>query len=307
VLVAVYLPLVLPALAVPVVRWVAGRLHPAWASWLVLVSALVLAVCATFALCLLVFAALLAVRLFPRPGHWQVHVVHHLGGVHLPIDLAASVLLLVFGAMSVSVGATRFRSLTEARRLAGQGRGELIVVEADEPMAHAVPGRPGRIVVSTGMLAGLAPAERRALLAHERAHLAGGHHLFVAVVDVLAAANPLLRPLTTVIRYTTERWADEVAAGKVGDRSVVAMAVGKAALAGRAPLRSDGPRTVATGPVPRRVAALLASPPAGRVLAVLMSPVGVCAVIAFALVAGSVWFSLDAMNDLHRTLQLAQH
>jgi hypothetical protein len=306
VLIAVYLPLILPAFAVPVVRWLSGRLHPAWASWLVLLSALVLALCATFALGLLMFAALSVMSVFARLGHWSPHIVRHLDAVHLPIDLAASVLLLVFGVMSVSAGATRVRSLTEARDLAGQGRGELIVVEADEPIAHALPGRPGRIVVSTGMLAGLAPAERKALLAHERAHLAAGHHLFVAVVDVLAAANPLLRPLTTVIRYTTERWADEVAAGKVGDRSVVAMAVGKAALAGREPVGS-GVAVATPGPVPRRVAALLMAPPVRRMGSVLMSPTGLCAVVAFGLVAGSVWFSLDAVNDLHRSLELAKH
>lgn len=304
----VYLPLILPALVVPLVRWVSGRLHPAWASWLILASALVLAASATLALGLLMFAALSVMTVFARFGHWSPTIVRHLDAVHLPIDLAASVLLTVFGVLSVSAGVTRIRALTEARQLASRGRGELIVVEDDRPIAHALPGRPGRIVVSTSMLASLAPAERRALLAHERAHLAGGHHLFVAVVDVLAVANPLLRPLTAVIRFTTERWADEVAAGQVGDRSVVAMAIGKAALAGRAePARSGVALAATAGPVPRRVAALLTAPPVRRMSSVLLSPVGACAVLAFGLVGGSAWFSLDAMGDMHRVLEMAQH
>jgi hypothetical protein len=309
-IIAVYLPLILPALAVPVVRWVAGRLHPMLASWLVLVAALVLATCATIALGLLMLAAMSVMSVFARLGHWSPKEVRHLDAVHLPIDLSASVLLLVFAVMAVAAGVSRIRALIEAHRMAREcpHGSELLVLADERPLAHALPGRPGRIVVSTTMLATLAPPERRALLAHERAHLAGAHHLFVAVVDVLAAANPLLRPLTKVIRYTTERWADEVAAGHVGDRSVVARAVGKAALAGRG--HHTRPRialAATTGPVPRRVAALLTAPPVYRLRAVLLSPPGVFAILAFGLVTGSVWFSLDAMTDLHRVLEIAQH
>jgi hypothetical protein len=157
--------------------------------------------------------------------------------VHLPIDLAAGALLAVFATSGIVAALRRLRALTGAYRMARrcQDGGDLTVIEDDRPLAHALPGRPGRIVVSTSMLAVLRPAERRALLAHEQAHLDHRHHLFVAVIDVLAAANPLLRPLTGTIRFTTERWADEIAAGQVGDRAVVARAVGRAALASRAP------------------------------------------------------------------------
>lgn len=305
---AVYLPIVLPALAVPLVRWLAGRLHPALASWLVLVAAIVLATCAMLALGLLMLAALSVVSVFARLGHWQPTTVRHLDAVHLPIDVTATILLVVCAAMAITVAVSRMRALADAYRMASQcPRGsELMVLEDDRPLAHALPGRPGRIVVSTTMLATLAPAERRALLAHERAHLANSHHLFVAVVDVLAAANPLLRPLTDVIRFTTERWADEVAAGKVGDRSVVAQAVGKAALAGRVkPIRGVALAATA-GPVPRRVAALLSTPPVYRMRSVLLSPTGVFVMVALALVTGSVWFSLDAATDMHRVLEIAQ-
>ncbi|HEX5401673.1 MAG TPA: M56 family metallopeptidase [Pseudonocardiaceae bacterium] len=303
---AVYLPLVMPALAVPMVRWVAARLHPMLASWLVLIASLVLATCATVALGLLMLAAMSVMSVFARLGHWSPREVRHLDAVHLPIDLSASVLLMVFAVMAVAAAVSRIRALTEAHRMAREcpHGSELMVLVDERPLAHALPGRPGRIVVSTSMLATLAPAERRALLAHERAHLAGAHHLFVAVVDVLAAANPLLRPLTNVIRYTTERWADEVAAGHVGDRSVVARAVGKAALAGRGHHARPSIALAATaGPVPRRVAALLSTPPVYR----LLSPAGVFAILAFTLVTGSVWFSLDAATDLHRVLEIAQH
>jgi Zn-dependent protease with chaperone function len=309
---AVYLPIILPVFAVPMVRLVAARLHPAWASWLVVAAAVVLGTCATVALGLLMLAALSVMSLFARLGHWRPAEVRRLDAVHLPVDLTASVVLMIFAVMAITAGVSRIRALVEAYRMARQcpGGSELMVLEDDRPLAHALPGRPGRIVVSTTMLATLAPAERRALLAHERAHLASSHHLFVAVTDVLAAANPLLRPLSDTIRFTTERWADEVAAGTVGDRSVVARAVGKAALASRAAgaaAQGGGMAMAATaGPVPRRVAALLAKPPVRRVSAVVLSPTGVLAVVALALVTGSVWFSLDAATDLHRVLEIAQ-
>jgi Zn-dependent protease with chaperone function len=309
---AVYLPLLLPALVVPVVRWVAQRLHPTWASWLVLVSAVILGLCSMAALGLLMLAALSVMSLFARLGHWSPAEVRHLDAVHLPVDLAASVLLLVFAVLTIAAGMRRIRAIVEAYRMASEcpTGSELMVLRDDRPLAHALPGRPGRIVVSTTMLATLEPAERRALLAHERAHLAEAHHLFVAVIDVLAAANPLLRPLTGAIRYTTERWADEVAASHVGSRSVVAKAVGKAALAGKASGRAAALPGIAlgatTGPIPRRVAALLVPAPTSRITPTLMSLTGLCAVIAFALTTGSIVSSLDAATDLHRILELAQ-
>jgi hypothetical protein len=58
--------------------------------------------------------------------------------------------------------------------------------------------------------------------------------------------------------------------------------------------------------VPRRVAALLATPPVRRMSAVALSPTGVFTVLLVGLVTGSVWFSLDAATDLHRILEIAQ-
>ncbi|NED76366.1 M48 family metalloprotease, partial [Streptomyces sp. SID9944] len=64
----------------------------------------------------------------------------------------------------------------------------VVVLPDDTPYAYALPGGsgdpggsggsggPGRIVVTTALLTGLRPAERRALFAHERAHLAARHH-----------------------------------------------------------------------------------------------------------------------------------
>ena len=99
--------------------------------------------------------------------------------------------------------------------------------------------------------------ERRALFAHERAHLAGRHHRFLLAVQLAARANPFLRPLCTAVAYTTERWADEEAARVTATGATVARAVGKAALVSRGTRTRRSPGFAAPGPVPRRVAALL--------------------------------------------------
>ncbi|MFJ6793279.1 hypothetical protein [Streptomyces sp. NPDC091268] len=106
------------------------------------------------------------------------------------------------------------------------------------------------------MLRTLSPAERAALLAHERAHLRG-RHVFVAAVELAALCHPALRALPEPPAYALERWADESAAEAVGDRRVTARAIGTAALASRASRRPGPAPAATTGPVPRRVAALL--------------------------------------------------
>jgi hypothetical protein len=114
------------------------------------------------------------------------------------------------------------------------------------PDAFAVPGRRyalarryrSQIVVTEGMLAALDPDQRRALLAHERAHLDGGHHRLRAAVELAAAANPLLIPARRTVGYLCERWADESAVAEVGSRKLVADAIATAALACAADTRT---------------------------------------------------------------------
>ncbi|HWE89377.1 MAG TPA: M56 family metallopeptidase [Pseudonocardiaceae bacterium] len=306
---AIYLPLLVPGLAVPLIRWLSDRLHPTWSTWLVTLSAAVLATGTVLALFLLAAAGVLAVPVVARLGHWSAATVRATDARQLPLNIAACPILLVLAVAATAAMIGRIRALAQAGRIArlGPGGSELVVVPDHRPVAHAVPGRPGRIVVSTSMLDLLDPAERRALLAHERAHLSRQHHLFVAVVEVASAANPLLRPLVPVVRYTTERWADELSAGRVGDRAVVARAVGKAALATHnAPSLPSTVLAAATGPVPRRVAALLIGPPTRRPTAVLASPIGLCAVAALLLTGISAVSVLDAAIDLRHVLVLAR-
>jgi hypothetical protein len=227
-----YLPLISPMVAALAARPLADRLPPRTASWLLIVLAVGLALTSLGTLLALAddgmpFAALLAAGL-TSAGYSAVRQVRALRA-----------------------------TAREARVLPGDGT--LAVVTDDRADAYAVPGR---VVVSTGMLAALDAAGRRVLFAHEFAHLSGRHHVFRAVVCVASAANPLLWPLRGALWYATERWADEHAATAVGDRVAAARVIGTVALAHRSrPAARMGIGGTRPGPVPRRVAALLRPPP----------------------------------------------
>ena len=102
---------------------------------------------------------------------------------------------LVLPRLAGGTGLRRLAALLAAYRLAAAlptSGGELAVIDHPAQQAYAVPGHPGRIVVSTGVLRGLNAGERRAVLAHERAHLTHRHHLHHTVAHLAAAANPSL-------------------------------------------------------------------------------------------------------------------
>jgi beta-lactamase regulating signal transducer with metallopeptidase domain len=75
------------------------------------------------------------------------------------------------------------------------------IIPADVPAAYCVPGA-RQIVLTKGAMAVLGEPELRAVLAHERAHLAGRHHLLVAWADALRRAFPGV-PLFGAIQRST--------------------------------------------------------------------------------------------------------
>lgn len=175
-------------------------------------------------------------------------------------------ILLIFGIVRVArvLRARRatYRELQAVCRACGTG--ELAVVSLDAAHAFAVPGRPGRILVTRGMLSALDGDERRVLLAHERAHLQSRHHRLRAITEVCAAVNPVLIPVREAVAYLVERSADEYAATVTGSRELVARALTKAALASGAangiPPWPTALRFTGRG-VSARVAALHCDPP----------------------------------------------
>lgn len=207
-----------------------------------------------------------------------------------------------WGGSAVAAALAMTGSLTVALRRAHAHRSiadgqSFVVLPTDEPAAFAVPGDPGCVVVSAGMLRALDGDERRVLLAHERAHLARQHHRYLWVTAMATAMVPVLRPLEARVRFATERWADEDAARAVGDRRLVARALCRAALAQDA---YPGPAMSLAGlGVHARVDALLAEPPARTRL----GRVGLLGATAMTVLAASLASSLQ----LHHLATLAAH
>lgn len=313
--VAVYLPLVLPLLAAVSARWLSTRLDPRAATWLFTTAAVGLATASGIALAALAATAVGQIPLLAALGDWSVRVLRRDDPASLTVALIACVLLAAALAAGARALVRRIRALLEAARTAHHLPVDPVtrVVVLDDPVpdAYALPGVPGRIVVSTGMLDALDERQRRVLIAHERAHLTCGHHVFVTVAYLAAVTNPLLLPLAAAVRYCTERWADERAAHEIGDRRLVARTVGTAGLlTRRRPAPSAAALAIATGratgvlarlrgpgPVPRRVVALLTTPPPQRRLLLAMA-LGVLAVATVS--------SLEAAREVHILFELAQ-
>ncbi|MEU3344698.1 M56 family metallopeptidase [Streptomyces sp. NPDC006700] len=297
----VLLPLVLPLSAWPAARLTAPRLHPRTATRLLTWVAAVMGGCSTLCLALLTVVGAAELTGGPVPDDWADPGFRSAVSRDRVTGRAA---IPALGLVVAACGRTLWRHRRVARRarraLTGLRGAPVVVLPDSAPYAYALPGSRDRIVVTTALLNGLTADERRALFAHERAHLAARHHRHLLTVHLAACANPLLRPLRSAVVYTAERWADEEAARAVGDRRVVARAVGKAAL-----LSSGAPAphlaAVAGGPVPRRVAALLAPPPADRHRPSVRTAVGAA---VWGAAAGAV---VSAVLSAHSAVTLFLH
>jgi Zn-dependent protease with chaperone function len=144
----------------------------------------------------------------------------------------------------------RTRAHAEAALLAGRalpGGPGTVVLDDPRPAAYCVAGRPAAIVVTSSALAVLDQPQLAAVLAHERAHLHGRHHLLATVTRGLTAAFPAV-PLFTRGAAEVARLA-EMAADDAATRSAGRSALVTALLA------------IATGaPVPGLAAAACAVP-----------------------------------------------
>ncbi|CAM5621028.1 membrane protein [Streptomyces pilosus] len=292
----VFLPLVLPLTAWPIARLAEHHLHPRTATRLLTGVAAVMAVCSTVCLALVMVVGTAQLPGNPLPDGWSDPEVR----AAVPFDeVVGKAAIPALCAVVVACGRTLWRHGRVRRRahraLAGLRGTEVAVLPDAVPYAYALPGgRRDRVVVTTGLLEQLGPAERRALFAHERAHLAGRHHRFLLAVQLAARANPFLRPLRTAVAYTAERWADEDAAQRVGSRRTVAHAIGRAALVSRGTPVPTLAGLAAAGPVPRRVAALLGPAPAVRRWPSLFTVVGLA---AWGATAGAVISAMSSANS----------
>ncbi|MDN3268051.1 M56 family metallopeptidase [Streptomyces sp. MA15] len=292
----VFLPLVLPLTAWPIARLAERHLHPRTATRLLTAVAATMAVCSTVCLGLVMVVGTAQLPGNPLPDGWSDPEVR----AAVPYDeVAGKAAIPALCMVLVACGRTLWRHGRVRRRahraLAGLRETEAAVLPDDVPYAYALPGgRRDRVVVTTALLDCLEPAERRALFAHERAHLAARHHRFLLAVQLAARANPFLRPLRTAVAYTAERWADEEAARAVGSRRTVAYAIGRTALVSRGTPVATLAGFAAAGPVPRRVAALLGPAPAVRRWPPVFTSVGLA---AWGAAVGAVVSAMSSANS----------
>ena len=256
------------------------RLQPRHAVPLLTGLALTVALCTGIALSGLAVLALAQLGPIPRLGHWSAPALRADAGEPLALGLVAlGLVLLILGAAFVRAFTSIYalaRAAREARRLVPVA-GNLVLVDDAEPVAYAVAGR---IVMSRSLLAALPTDERRAVLAHEAAHLRHRHHLYLHLTALSAAANPMVRPLVQTIAVGIERWADEDAAGAVRSREVTARGLARAALAqGRTPGLAAADSAVA-----ERVRALLEPAPVYRLPAAAVLAAGLTCWLAAAAV-----------------------
>jgi Zn-dependent protease with chaperone function len=277
----------------PVTRWA----PPATAVRLLVAASLVSALAGGFALAIAGFTVAAQDAEVAELGHWSVAALRA-----TPIPPLAGVVAgllvvpLFLAALATLVRAARQLWVADATcRDLGKGVDGLIVIRDDRPDAYALQGLRGRTVVSTGMLAALSPAQRRAMLAHEASHLANRHPLLVLLADVAAAANPMLRPTAAAVRAGVERWADEDAAAVVGDRRLVAQALARASLASSGHVGSRGrgyALAMTDASVAGRARALLApTPKPRRVLAGLL--------LALTVATGASAIAVGQITDAH--------
>ncbi|MFD5340447.1 M56 family metallopeptidase [Streptomyces hawaiiensis] len=304
----VFLPLVLPLTAWPVARLAEQHLHPRTATRLLTVLAVVLALCSTVCLALVMVVGTAQLPGNPLPDGWSDPEVRAAVPYDEVVGKAAIPALCAVVVACVRTVRRHGRVRRQAHlALAGLRGTEVAVLPDAAPYAYALPpgwrrsgpvsravaGR-GRVVVTTALLDRLRPAERRALFAHERAHLAARHDRFLLAVRLAALANPFLRPLRTAVAYTAERWADEEAARAIGSRRTVARAIGTAALVSRGTPLPTLAGLAAPGPVPRRVAALLGPAPAVHLWPPVFTAVGLA---AWGAAAGTAVSAMSSANS----------
>jgi len=150
----------------------------------------------------------------------------------------AGLFMLAAGAAS-ALSMLGWRLARSLRRALAHGRGhaerarvigrridgvDAVVVDAPERAAYCVAGRPDTIVVTSAALDSLTDHHLNAVLAHERAHLAGHHHLVLAFVRALAVAIPgvpLFRMGARGIARLLEMAADDAAARSHGSQTLL--------------------------------------------------------------------------------------
>lgn len=203
----------------------------------------------------------------------------HGRAVQAGLATLGAVVVAALAAWVVRAGRTlaRFRRHThrhaDTARLVGRRSHDRDVVILDVPqrLVYAVAGRPPVIVVSSAALNALDGEQLAAVLAHERAHLAGRHHVLVAFTRGLATAMPRVRLFVTgadQAAWLVELCADDAATRRHGRGRLVdaLLALTAAAPLPTGALPNDALAATGSGVIDR-IERLVTPPDPGRVRA----------------------------------------
>jgi Zn-dependent protease with chaperone function len=98
-----------------------------------------------------------------------------------------------------------------------------VLVAHPEPAAYCVSGRHPMVIVTTGAVRALDAGQLDAVLAHERAHLAGRHHRLLAMARIAGQVLPflpLMRDADAQVARLVELHADDAATRASDPRSL---------------------------------------------------------------------------------------
>ena len=104
---------------------------------------------------------------------------------------------------------------------------DVLIVDHPAAAAYCLPGRAGTIVLTSAAVAALSGHELEVVLAHERAHLRGRHHVVTSVATAMARAVPFIPGLRWA-RAEQSRLLEMIAddqAARSGARLTVARAL----------------------------------------------------------------------------------
>ncbi len=148
------------------------------------------------------------------------------------LGIALALVVCLRTAYHLVLATTQARRLRRAHRetvaLAGHlGPDGVTLLEHAAPAVYCLPGRKRHIVLTTSALEALDHEQLQAVLAHERAHLRGRHHIVLLVAGAVATAFPSIRAFQTAhaeITRLVELAADDAAIRRTG-RFVLAEAL----------------------------------------------------------------------------------
>lgn len=281
---------------------------PGPAAWLLTLGALTSAVASVVVLATLALPLVGRDDSFADYAHISASVLAKDSRTGLGVAATALIVLVALLARFAKQIVSYRRAFSAAARFSNAVSatpGRLVVLPVDTVDAYALAGSIRVVVATRGLLRTLSPEERRAVLAHEHAHLRHHHHRHLSAVTLAAALNPLLAPIPRATAYAIERWADEVSAHRTS-RETTAAALTHLVEANNTLTRPSAALAAASCAVARRIAALQMEAPRTRPLR-LAVPMALpaLAVVAAGIATGRGWTVL--MLAMHATRHVLPH